>query len=176
MAERKTGLLSRLSLRWRLLLLISGAALLILMLAVQATSRQAKHEIQELMDGQMRMVAQLALHSARVALSSQPSSQPFGAHNIEAGPGKDVSDRGFSDDGETITHVANIVFVVGGLHIIEVAGDPLGDGRAHVGHGEAQLRERAEPGQVRQRHAPRAPAVRECAGARQINKRTASHL
>lgn len=88
MAERKTGLLSRLSLRWRLLLLISGAALLILMLAVQATSRQAKHEIQELMDGQMRMVAQLALHSARVALSSQPSSQPFGAHNIEAGPGK----------------------------------------------------------------------------------------
>ena len=99
MAERKAGLLSRLSLRWRLLLLISGAALLILMLAVQATSRQAKHEIQELMDGQMRMVAQLALHSARVALSSQPSSQPFGAHNIEAGPGKVLLELALKVDG-----------------------------------------------------------------------------
>ena len=55
------------SLRWRLLALVSAAALLTLALAVSASYRRAKHEIQELMDGQMLTVAQLALLSARQA-------------------------------------------------------------------------------------------------------------
>ena len=50
-----------LSLRLRLLVLVSLAALLILGLAAALSYRQARHEVQELMDGQMSNMAQLML-------------------------------------------------------------------------------------------------------------------
>lgn len=53
------------SLRWRLLLLVSIAALLILGLATTLSYRQARHEVQELMDGQMSKMAMLMLAQAQ---------------------------------------------------------------------------------------------------------------
>lgn len=53
------------SLRWRLLVLVSIAALLILGLAAALSYRQARHEVQELMDGQMSKTAQLMLAQAQ---------------------------------------------------------------------------------------------------------------
>ncbi len=65
----ETGLDSRSrrspSLRWRLLTLVSIAALLIMTLAGALSYRQAKHEIQELMDGQMSKMAALMLVQAQ---------------------------------------------------------------------------------------------------------------
>jgi two-component system sensor histidine kinase QseC len=49
------------SLRWRLLGLVSITAVLILGLAAALSYRQARHEVQELMDGQMSGTAQLML-------------------------------------------------------------------------------------------------------------------
>ena len=49
------------SLRWRLLVLVSITALLILGLATALSYRQARHEVQELMDGQMAGTARLML-------------------------------------------------------------------------------------------------------------------
>ena len=54
-----------LSLRQRLLLLVSIATLLILGLAAPLSYRQASHEVQELMDGQMSNMAQLMLAQAQ---------------------------------------------------------------------------------------------------------------
>lgn len=54
---------SHLSLRWRIVLLVSAAALISLTVAVAMTYRRAKHEIEELMDGQMMTVAHLSLVS-----------------------------------------------------------------------------------------------------------------
>lgn len=54
-----------LSLRRRLLVLVSIAALLILGLAATLSYRQARHEVQELMDGQMSNMAQLMLAQAQ---------------------------------------------------------------------------------------------------------------
>ena len=45
------------SLRWRLLTLVSIAAVVILGLAGALSYRQAKHEVQELMDGEMGKMA-----------------------------------------------------------------------------------------------------------------------
>lgn len=53
------------SLRWRLLGLVSIAALLIVGLAAALSYRQARHEVQELMDGQMSKMAQLMLAQAQ---------------------------------------------------------------------------------------------------------------
>ena len=53
------------SLRWRLLALVSIAALLIIGLAAALSYRQARHEVQELMDGQMSKMAQLMLAQAQ---------------------------------------------------------------------------------------------------------------
>jgi two-component system sensor histidine kinase QseC len=53
------------SLRWRLLVLVSLAALLILTLAAVLSYRQARHEVQELMDGQMSGTATLMLAQAQ---------------------------------------------------------------------------------------------------------------
>jgi len=53
------------SLRWRLLTLVSVAALLILGLAGSLTYRQAKREVQELMDGQLSKMAALMLIQAQ---------------------------------------------------------------------------------------------------------------
>ncbi len=53
-----------LSLRWRLLLLVSVASLVILVLASVLSSRRARHEVQELMDDQMAKTAQLMLAEA----------------------------------------------------------------------------------------------------------------
>ena len=52
------------SLRWRLLRWVSLATLLIWMLAAALSYRQAKHEVQELMDGQMVKTARLLLAQA----------------------------------------------------------------------------------------------------------------
>ena len=49
------------SLRWRLLLLVSIASLIILVLASALSYRRARHEVQELMDDQMAKTAQLML-------------------------------------------------------------------------------------------------------------------
>ena len=49
------------SLRWRLLVLVSVASLLIIVLASVLTYGRARHEVQELMDGQMQKVGQLIL-------------------------------------------------------------------------------------------------------------------
>ena len=54
-----------LSLRWRIVLLVSAAALISVTVAVAMTYRRAKHEIEELMDGQMMTVAHLSLVSLR---------------------------------------------------------------------------------------------------------------
>lgn len=53
------------SLRWRLLTLVSITAVLILTLAAAWTYRQAKHEVQELMDGQLSKMAALMLVQAQ---------------------------------------------------------------------------------------------------------------
>ena len=53
------------SLRWRLLGLVSIAALLIVSLAAALTYRQARHEVQELMDDQMSQLGQLMLAEAQ---------------------------------------------------------------------------------------------------------------
>ena len=53
------------SLRWRLLVLVSIAALLILGLAAALSYRQARREVQELMDNQMLKTAQLMLAQAQ---------------------------------------------------------------------------------------------------------------
>lgn len=53
------------SLRWRLLTLVSIAALVILGFAAALSYQQAKHEVQELMDGQMSKMAALMLVQAR---------------------------------------------------------------------------------------------------------------
>ncbi len=53
------------SLRWRLLGLVSIAALLIFALAAALSYRQARHEVQELMDEQMSKLAQLMLAEAQ---------------------------------------------------------------------------------------------------------------
>ncbi len=52
------------SLRWRLLLLVSTASLTFLVLAAMLSYQQARHEVQELMDGQMSRMAQLMLAQA----------------------------------------------------------------------------------------------------------------
>ena len=49
------------SLRWRLLILVSIASLVILVLASALSYRRARHEVQELMDDQMAKTAQLML-------------------------------------------------------------------------------------------------------------------
>ncbi len=54
-----------LSLRWRIVFLVSAAALISVTVAVAMTYRRAKHEIEELMDGQMMTVAHLSLVSLR---------------------------------------------------------------------------------------------------------------
>ena len=53
------------SLRWRLLLLVSIASLIILVLASALSYRRARHEVQELMDDQMAKTAQLMLAQAQ---------------------------------------------------------------------------------------------------------------
>ena len=53
------------SLRWRLLGMVSIAALLIVGLAATLSYRQARHEVQELMDEQMSKLAQLMLAEAQ---------------------------------------------------------------------------------------------------------------
>ncbi|MBW7900720.1 MAG: sensor histidine kinase N-terminal domain-containing protein [Rhodocyclaceae bacterium] len=60
MSGRATG-----SLRWRLLRRVSLATLLIWTLAAALSYRQARHEVQELMDGQMAKTARLLLAQAR---------------------------------------------------------------------------------------------------------------
>lgn len=57
------------SLRWRLLILVSIASLLIMVLASAFSYRRARHEVQELMDGQMAKTAQLML--AQVMLGEE---------------------------------------------------------------------------------------------------------
>ena len=52
------------SLRWRLLLLVSLASLILLVLASVLSYRRARHEVQELMDDQMAKTAQLMLAEA----------------------------------------------------------------------------------------------------------------
>lgn len=49
------------SLRWRLLSLVSIAAVLIVGLAAALSYQQARHEVQELMDGQMTRMGRLML-------------------------------------------------------------------------------------------------------------------
>ena len=53
------------SLRWRLLTLVSIAAVVILGLSASLSYRRAKHEVQELMDGQMSRAAALVLVQAQ---------------------------------------------------------------------------------------------------------------
>lgn len=71
---KPTGTMStgrRHSLRWRLLILVSSASLLMLLISAGTTYRRAKHEIQELMDGQMTTVANLLLISVGHAGGNQ---------------------------------------------------------------------------------------------------------
>ena len=53
------------SLRWRLLALVSVATLLGLAAAASLSYRQARHEVEELMDGQLAKTAQLMLAQAQ---------------------------------------------------------------------------------------------------------------
>lgn len=53
------------SLRWRLLVLVSVATLLGLTVAAALSYRQARHEVEELMDGQLSKTAQLMLAQAQ---------------------------------------------------------------------------------------------------------------
>ena len=53
------------SLRWRLLTLVSIAAVVIMGLAGSLSYRQAKREVQELMDGEMAKMAALMLLQAQ---------------------------------------------------------------------------------------------------------------
>ena len=80
------------SLRWRLLTLVSIAALVILGLAGSLSYRQAKHEVKELMDGQMSRAAALVLVQAQQ-----------GHEHLAELPANLARVRGLDDDSSDLT-------------------------------------------------------------------------